>query len=206
MELMPWNSEFLNLAAWRIAYDTLGPGKRLCIWVQGCLKKCPGCMAKSWRPIQDATLISPENFYKKFSHIPIDGVTISGGEPFLQPRALASLLKIMRPPNVICFSGYQYEELLTDNSCYPLLDLIDILIDGEFDEARNTVSGLRGSDNQRIIQLAKVNSVKKTLSARELETYSRKIEVIPESDGIAVVGIPERRVWQSLQALFSIKE
>lgn len=162
-------------------------------------------MAKDWRSMREANMISPADFYRTISDTPVDGVTISGGEPFLQSHALACLLKIMHPRNVICFSGYTYEEILQDASKRDLLNVTDILIDGEYDENKNSGSGLRGSYNQKIIQLKNPASGEKQLSAAQLETCPRKMEIITEKDGIMIVGIPEKRLWKSLYAIYSGK-
>ena len=150
-------------------------------------------MAKDWRSMREANMISPADFYRTISDTPVDGVTISGGEPFLQSHALACLLKIMHPRNVICFSGYTYEEILQDASKRDLLNVTDILIDGEYDENKNSGSGLRGSYNQKIIQLKNPASGEKQLSAAQLETCPRKMEIITEKDGIMIVVVTLER-------------
>lgn len=196
---LPWDPDILNVAAWRLSRDTLGPGQRLCVWLQGCLKNCTGCMARAWQPLLPATFYSPKEFAEKISSFQFDGITLSGGEPFLQAQALSTFLDLFRTPDVIAFSGYYIAELYENSRCKKLLDKLTILIDGPFDESMSTIKGLRGSSNQNIHQL---NS---GLNAYSLANCKRKIEIIPEQDGTMVVGIPEKRLWHGLQEVFKKK-
>jgi anaerobic ribonucleoside-triphosphate reductase activating protein len=89
---------------------------------------------------------------------PRDGVTVLGGEPFLQPEGLLSLLAALkaRGQHVTLYSGYTLEELLSrsDPVIAQILDLADILIDGPFvKELSDNAGEYRGSTNQRIIFL-----------------------------------------------------
>lgn len=190
----------LNIAAYRVVKDVLGPGIRLCIWVQGCKRRCPGCLAPEWQPLRPAMLFSPESFAERCAGMEFDGITLSGGEPFLQARALAAFLALLpHRGNVICFTGNRYEDLCGDAEAGALLQYLDVVIDGEYQEESNTGIGLRGSDNQRII------SLRKGLSVSELEAYPRRLELYGEEDGIFLVGIPDKRTWPCLKSLFDGK-
>ena len=191
----------LNVAAYRVATDILGPGRRLCIWVQGCKRRCPGCIAPEWQALRPAMLFSPEEFAGRCAGMVFDGITLSGGEPFLQAPQLAAFLSLLpHRGNVICFTGNRYEELCGDPDAELLLPYIDVLIDGEYKEEANTRAGLRGSDNQRIIAL------KEGLSVSALETYPRRLELHDEGDGTLLVGIPDRRAWACITSFFEGKK
>jgi anaerobic ribonucleoside-triphosphate reductase activating protein len=87
---------------------------------------------------------------------PRDGVTVLGGEPFLQPEGLLSLVTALKAhgQHLALYSGYTLEELLslTDPAVSQILDLADILIDGPFiKELSGNAGEWRGSTNQRII-------------------------------------------------------
>ena len=85
-----------------------------------------------------------------------EGLTISGGEPFLQAPALAKLIRQVRRQRdvgVIVYTGYRYEELPGLPGGEDLLAQIDLLIDGEYIKALDDHRGLRGSSNQRVIPL-----------------------------------------------------
>lgn len=98
----------------------------------------------------DRSLIS------EFSSDPlISGITLTGGEPFLQPLACHVLAKAAheRGLSVWCFTGFKFEELQEENA-KRLLSEIDVLIDGRFDKTKRTLDlPFRGSLNQRIIHL-----------------------------------------------------
>jgi anaerobic ribonucleoside-triphosphate reductase activating protein len=91
-------------------------------------------------------------------------VTISGGEPFLQPAGLAYLLRSLRQnmvEHIIVYTGYQLETLIYQASPASLwvpeiMSMIDILVEGPYikaldDETKPTP--YRGSSNQRVIDI-----------------------------------------------------
>lgn len=107
---------------------TLGPGRRVCIWFQGCSIRCPGCVSlDTWAPRRNGT--TTECVMSAISPWleEADGVTISGGEPFDQPAALKSLLMDLRArssADILVYSGYALETL----NLTAFAGLIDALI------------------------------------------------------------------------------
>ena len=90
----------------------------------------------------------------------IKGVTLSGGDPFCQAEAFATLsAELKKQGYEICaFTGYLFEKLVEDktNSKYKLLENVDILIDGPFIESEKSLElRFKGSRNQRTIDVAK---------------------------------------------------
>lgn len=91
----------------------------------------------------------------------IDGVTLSGGDPFMQPMDAARIAKKCRDMglNVWCYTGYTYEEIVDGRAKEGALDLltyIDVLVDGRFEiEKRSDECLYRGSFNQRLIDVNK---------------------------------------------------
>ena len=171
------------------AVTVLGPGTRYVLWVQGCHKSCPGCIAPNSRNMQEGKTIKPSALAWEIALSHADGLTISGGEPFLQSEALADMLDILQPirnMGVIVFTGYTYEELLTMPSAQKLLSRIDLLIDGEYIQELNDHRGLRGSRNQRYICLT--DRYKEDVSA--LENCQREQQVFHHGIEIHYVGIP----------------
>ncbi len=131
----------------------LGPGNRFVIWTQGCLRRCKGCASPEHQPLDGGYLVDTKELSNQIcSCLSIDGITISGGEPFLQAEVLIDLLsrvKEVRPElTVIVFTGNKLEEL-TDLDSKVFLGKIDLLIDGEYIPEFNDGIGLRGSNNQR---------------------------------------------------------
>ena len=135
-------------------FEALGPGNRLIIWTQGCLKHCPGCISPEFKDINavkdlDVIKFIEENKYKYY----VSGVTISGGEPFLQKEELLELVTYLSQTydDIMIFSGMKYEELDQDPICHQIFEKIAVLVDGEYVEDLNQNEKLRGSSNQRFI-------------------------------------------------------
>lgn len=174
---------------------TLGPGSRYCLWVQGCQRACPGCASPGSRPMDGGYPMSPGALAAEISLLKPEGITISGGEPFLQARALGVMLDKLKTlyhcdPGVIVYTGYLYEELARLPDADRLLAHTDLLIDGPYIRDLNDGLSLRGSSNQRIIPLTGRYDKPEILSlygmpGRELET--RRV-----AGGVLVIGIPQK--------------
>lgn len=176
----------------RVCYPirVLGPGKRLGIWIAGCNKRCPGCMSPELQTTESSKNISVSEIVKMFDKISdqIDGVTISGGEPFLQAGELHELVQYIEQnitEDIIVFSGYKIEELKQMNSdvVNGILDSISVLIDGEYVDELNDGIGIRGSSNQR------VHIFRDCKDYSELLTGERKLQTFRYNGQILVVGI-----------------
>ncbi len=176
----------------RICYPVtvLGPGNRACLWVTGCMRNCKGCMSGDLRRKESGRDIPVESIYKMIRSIEgkIDGITISGGEPFLQAEELALLmLKISSEvtKDIIVFSGYTLEELKAqaDKNIDFVLSTISVLIDGEYIDELNDGRGMRGSSNQRI------HVFKDPKEYEGLESSKRSIQVFREREKMLMVGI-----------------
>ncbi len=145
-----------------------GPGLRLTIFTQGCPHHCPGCHnpqthdpnGGSWGDTEDILAAAAENPL-------LDGITLSGGDPFMQPVPCLELAKGAHKLglNVWTYTGYTWEVLWQENTPekISLLKETDVLVDGPFLLAERSLE-LRfcGSRNQRLID------VKKTLKAGEI--------------------------------------
>lgn len=177
----------------------LGPGKRFVIWLQGCEAECPGCVAPEFRPFDGGKLISVDLLAEKITAAEgIEGITISGGEPFLQADKLCLLLEkvknICPDISVIIYSGFTYEQLkAAEDECVKRLlgCYIDVLIDGRYIEELNDDIGLRGSSNQRIIFITeKYQDHDNFLSER-----SRQGRFITEGNGgrLYMIGVPSKK-------------
>lgn len=135
---------------------SLGPGKRLVIWVSGCNAHCEGCAnpelwtqkSEQFISVEDLASAIKKNMDKK----EIEGITISGGEPFDQATEIFKLIELLNfSADILIFSGYSLEELKSDCVKKRLLDKIDVLVDGRYvDELNDGLSALKGSTNQEI--------------------------------------------------------
>jgi len=133
-----------------------GEGIRFVLFCQGCPHHCKGCHNPSTWSYDKGDFISPEEIlYKMKQNELLDGITLSGGEPFEQVDELLPLLKLITPKyNVWSYSGYIYEDLIRDTNKKKLLQYIDYLIDGPYiEDLRDLTLQFRGSSNQRIINV-----------------------------------------------------
>ncbi|WP_445888980.1 anaerobic ribonucleoside-triphosphate reductase activating protein [Desulfurispora sp.] len=138
-----------------------GPGLRLVVFAQGCPHRCPGCHNPHTWDERGGELVPLAAVLEKVARNPLlQGITLSGGEPFGQAAALAALAAAVRRAglDVMTYSGYTWEELLEMAGQWPdvhrLLRQTDYLVDGPFVLARRTLHlPFRGSANQRIIDV-----------------------------------------------------
>ncbi|KAF3888455.1 MULTISPECIES: 4Fe-4S single cluster domain-containing protein [Nostocales] len=149
---------YLNIMGYVDESEVNGPGCRAVVWVQGCLRECPGCFnLESWS-FEINQLVSVDSLVEKILSKPRNqGVTFSGGEPFWQAPALASVARKVKAAglNVMSFSGFTIEQLRSPYApagAQDLLEQLDILIDGPYVEslAINSPVSPVSSSNQRI--------------------------------------------------------
>lgn len=134
-----------------------GPGLRYVVFVQGCRRNCPGCYNPETHDPAGGYEESIETIISGLDRNPLaDGLTISGGEPFLQVEDCAKLAQMAheRGKNVWVYTGYTYEEILTNEEFRPLLYETDVLVDGAFVEREKSYElHFRGSRNQRLVNV-----------------------------------------------------
>ncbi len=138
-----------------------GPGIRFVVFTQGCSHRCPGCHNPQTHDPEGGNWISTDRILEEIDKNPLlKGVTFSGGEPFEQPRAMAELAKGVTEKglDLVCYSGYTYEELLQmaeeDEDIRYILEHCRMLIDGRFQLENKTLAlPFRGSTNQRLIDV-----------------------------------------------------
>lgn len=142
---------------------TDGPGLRYAVFTQGCPHYCPGCHNPESHSFTDGYLVSEAALIERILSNPLlDGVTFSGGEPFMQAKELASVASAVKEKglSVIIYSGYTFDELLELSAVregyMDLLKNTDILIDGRFEAGKKSHDlRFRGSTNQRAIDIPK---------------------------------------------------
>ena len=138
-----------------------GPGFRFVIFVQGCPHHCHGCHnPESWSFDAGYDISVEEVFEQIKAGEGLRGVTFSGGEPFEQVPALLELAKLVKGAGLtlMSYSGYTLDELESrhDPETDELLSMLDILVDGRYDEKlRNLTLIYCGSENQRVIDMRK---------------------------------------------------
>jgi anaerobic ribonucleoside-triphosphate reductase activating protein len=169
-----------------------GPGVRTVIHFQGCKFQCPGCFNPETHSLAGGAEMTLEQVLDK---IPpdIEGVTISGGEPFLQQEALLKLVTILQELNysVVIFSGFYRSEIEGLKLGKQILSHIDVLIDGRFEENMVSSQGMHGSDNQNIHLFSDRYKVE-DFEKREVElsfdvSGSTRITGFPSSDLLQLI-------------------
>lgn len=137
-----------------------GPGLRFVVFTQGCTHNCPGCHNPETHDISGGKEVSEELLIRALLHNPLtDGLTLSGGDPFLQAEACAKLAGAAKAAGltVFTYTGYLFETLVAPEapaSWRTLLEKTDVLVDGPFLLAEKTHCCVwRGSRNQRLIDV-----------------------------------------------------
>lgn len=167
-----------------------GEGWRGAIFFQGCLHHCVGCQNEHTWNINGGKEISLNELEEAVDSIVesnplIDGITLTGGDPFFQADeiiALCDYIKNTKHLNLWVYTGFTFERFLeykndnTSNNKYSikvtesmikLLDYIDVLVDGPFILEKRTLDGyFAGSSNQRVID------VKKTMQSGKITLYN----------------------------------
>lgn len=137
-----------------------GRGLRSVLFLAGCPHHCPGCHNEEMQAYDyGETVEVSEILNRLLKNKPlIDGITLSGGEPFEQCEALIPLVQSVKAQqlNVWCYTGYTYSQLLKDPKKQALLSLIDVLVDGPFMMTlKDPNLKFRGSSNQHLYALRK---------------------------------------------------
>jgi anaerobic ribonucleoside-triphosphate reductase activating protein len=196
----PEDPDVLHIAHRADRCAVLGPGTRAVIWVQGCKLRCPSCIAPHSLPFHGGYIVGVEELARDLAALPIDGVTISGGEPFEQALALCRLIRstrIRRDVSFLCYTGYDFEHLQRHGTPaqLELITELDLLIDGPYVEGQHEEDLWRGSANQRIHFL----SDRHTRGILDRASDAPMIEATVTSDGsLFWMGIPPRGFTRDL--------
>jgi len=181
---------------------TLGPGRRLGIWFQGCSIRCPGCISADTWAADRGGLELAELFGQIEGWLEqAEGITISGGEPFDQADALGALLRGLRErvsADILVYSGYAFERL--ERPLAALEGMIDALITDPFVLDAPQRLPIRGSDNQRLHRLTALGRSR----FADYDAPGREggaFDVMFDEDGtVWLAGIPRRGDFERLRA------
>ncbi len=134
-----------------------GPGFRLAVFTQGCPHNCLGCHNPETHDFNGGSDMDTAEIILTMEDNPLlDGVTLTGGDPFCQPEACLEVARAAHKLglNVWAYSGWTYEQLLEDPKKRALLEETDVLVDGPFILAQRTLDKrFMGSKNQRAIDV-----------------------------------------------------
>ncbi len=138
-----------------------GEGCRVTLFVSGCSHRCKGCHnPETWNFDfgKDFNDDVKNRLFEIVSKPYIKGLTLSGGDPLDSYDDVLNLVKEFRKhfgelKDIWLYTGYMIDDLLDLNK-EEILDYIDVLVDGKYDESQRDVSlPFRGSKNQRIIKI-----------------------------------------------------
>lgn len=188
--------DYLNVARVIERTRAEGPGLRLCVWAQGCARNCPGCCNRSMQAFEPRDVMATGELIRRIEKVwaspePPEGITLLGGEPFLQAAGLARVAERVRRlgGTVLAFSGYTLEELRRGDlpGAERLLAATDVLVDGPYlaqhvENRRNWV----GSTNQRFHYLTDAYDASIETDPR----YRRVVELREENGRICLNGCP----------------
>lgn len=188
------NDTLLNVADIRHKSQVNGPGLRSVVWVQGCSRKCPGCINPHTHEHKLVKLLDPEELGHSLANIKDTvGLTISGGEPFEQAQACAILAETLKAAgkSVMVFTGFPFEQL--KKSKEPLvqrfLKTIDLIIAGPFVQELKCESRFwRASSNQTVHFLnGNTEDIVESEAAED-----PVIEVKADGDSFSYTGFPDQ--------------
>lgn len=187
----------------------LGPGRRIGIWFQGCSIGCKGCVSQdTWPrdPGRDMSLAHLIAWCKQTSGGNVDGITLSGGEPFDQPQGLKGLLQALHlwrrqaglDFDILCYSGYPYARLQQRHA--PLLALLDALIPEPYVDTLPLSHRWRGSANQTLVALSDRGRTRyDAFIEAPADPADKRLQVMNDGQRVWVVGIPDRGDMAALE-------
>ncbi len=195
----------MNIQVNRISHPvtSLGPGRRIVVWLQGCSRHCPGCDSIDTWDCNAGKTLNVEYLAARIARIVktehLDGISITGGEPFEQADALICLLEILKNNlcdksddaksqsnfSILVFTGFSQGYI---RNKFPLLDsIVDVLVCGSYMKDRPKVNCLIASSNQKLVYLNE-------LVKADFQTYLNKSEQPIQFDikgsDVYIVGIP----------------
>lgn len=196
-------SEPIALSRVHYPVQSLGPGRRVGIWFQGCSIRCKGCISlDTWaRKPADQTVEQLLHFIEPWV-VEADGITVSGGEPFDQSEALQELLLGLRrypDKDVLVYTGYALERLELSKCA----GLIDAIVTEPFEVDQKQTLALRGSDNQRLSCLTELGRERLKSFDRLASTSDYALDLMFDDDQVFMAGIPARGDLARLRVLLA---
>ena len=171
---------------------SLGIKTRVAIWTIGCFRNCFNCSNPELQYSDASKDVNVELIIESIKDYDFQGVTISGGEPFLQIHELAKLVKLINEElhidDILIFTGYTLLELenMHDNDVDYILKHISVLVDGPYIEQKHIELPLRGSENQIVhILNKKYQSLYLDYQAKE-----KIFDIFKDSNEVHIIGIP----------------
>lgn len=147
-----------------------GPGIRYVVFFQGCPHHCEGCQNPETHDISGGMEADTNDVMERIRKAKfLDGVTLSGGDPLMQPEACGCIARAVHEMglSVWVYTGWTMDDILRDTRKKEALSYVDVLVDGEFVSAlQGEVPLFRGSTNQRFIDVQKSLSTNQVVEVR----------------------------------------
>ena len=193
---LPQSETLVRIGAFEPLSMVAGPGARAILWVTGCQRRCPNCIKPEFLPFDVGEYVEVNELAKRILACNlITGVTFSGGEPFEQSLALSKLSKLVRDAglDVLVYSGYSLSDLVAQPKRFgALLEQLDWLIDGQYEDDLHGPLQYRGSENQRLLKRNKEGQF------AAMETACRHdVQISMGKNGIRLTGFPNRQFLRS---------
>ena len=153
-----------------IIKNDVAAGEGVCVtfFTQGCDFHCKGCHNPQTWDFEGGYEFTQETINNIISALKANGVQrnfcVMGGEPlhpqnrFLTNLVIGEVKKVYPDIKVYLWTGYEYDKMVDKNEklLQNIFRNVDVLIDGPFImEERDITLPMRGSRNQRIIELHK---------------------------------------------------
>ena len=199
----------LNKAHWPVT--VLGPGRRIGLWVQGCSIHCPGCVSQDTWPRDPGRTIPVRELIawcKRVAGDRLDGVTLSGGEPFEQIAGLTALLDELHrwrraarlDFDILCYSGYPLKTL--QRKAPKTLALLDAIVPEPYVDKLPLGNLWRGSANQPLVPLSERGRARYAQYVEATaEAGGKRMQTAIEGGRIWMIGIPGRGDMARVEAL-----
>lgn len=171
---------------------SLGINTRVAIWTTGCFRNCFNCSNPELQYSDASKDVNVELIIESIKDYDFQGVTISGGEPYLQIHELAKLVKLINEElhidDILIFTGYTLLELenMHDDDVNYILKHISVLVDGPYIEQKHIELPLRGSENQTVHILNK----KYQSLYLEYQAKEKIFDIFKDSNEVHIIGIP----------------
>lgn len=207
--MKPGTTLDLNKAHWPVT--VLGPGRRIGLWLQGCSIRCAGCVSRDTWPSDSTKALGVRDIIawcKRVSANTLDGVTISGGEPFDQPRGLRALLEGLHAWrasaqlefDILCYSGYALKAL--ERRQAKLLALLDALVPEPYVDGLPQGNVWRGSSNQPLVPLSERGRARYAAFVdTPVAEGGKRMQAAVEGGRVWLIGIPGRGDLAAVEAL-----
>ncbi len=182
----------IHVARWLHRSRVNGPGERFVLWVQGCSIRCPGCWNRDTWAHASREPMSVADVLREIDRAgDVEGLTLTGGEPFEQSGALVPLVDAVRERglSVMVFTGREDHEM-RDPASAALMARTDVLVAGRYIASQRSLDlAWRGSRNQRVLFLTDRYGPGDLPEAGEAEVH------LAADGSLAITGFPDAGLW-----------